>query len=248
MLIVISLGGSILAKNLDVNHYLEYAVILQNLSKKHNIIVITGGGEAARSYIGAARIMGADEVTCDYIGIEITRLNARLLIAALGSNAYREIPTNYIEAAKAMHSGKIVVMGGVTPGQTTDAVAAILAEYLQADLLTIATSIDGIYSSDPNCDPTAVKYDKISSKKLVDIVMAIEMKAGSKSPVDPVAAKILERCNLDALVMDARNPAMLGEVLDEEVIQNSPISCGTWITDKNKNQKNLNGQKKKMEH
>ncbi len=105
MLIVLSLGGSILAKNLDANRYLEYAVILRNLSKKHNIIVITGGGEAARSYIGAARIMGADEVTCDYIGIEITRLNARLLIAAIGSDAYPEIPTNYIEAAEAMYSG-----------------------------------------------------------------------------------------------------------------------------------------------
>jgi uridylate kinase len=75
--------------------------------------------------------------------------------------------------------------------------------------------------------------------------MAIEMKAGSKSPVDPVAAKILERCKLDALVMDARDPAMLGKVLDEEVIKKSPISCGTWIMNKNENQKNLNDRKKK---
>jgi uridylate kinase len=174
--------------------------------------------------------MGADGVTCDYIGIEITRLNARLLIAALGPDACPEIPTNYLEAAKAMCSGKIVVMGGVTPGQTTDAVAAILAEYLRADLLTIATSIDGVYSSDPNCDPTAVKYDKISPEKLINIVMAIEMKAGSKSPVDPVAAKIIERCKLDALVMDARDPALLGEILDGEAAKKSPVSCGTWIT------------------
>lgn len=65
--------------------------------------------------------------------------------------------------------------------------------------------------------------------------MAIEMKAGSKSPVDPVAAKILERCKLDALVMDAQNPSALGEVLDEGVIKKSPISWGTWITDENKN-------------
>jgi uridylate kinase len=233
MLIVLSLGGSILAKNLDPDRFLKYAEVLRNISKKHTLIVITGGGESARHYIGAARAIGANEVTCDYIGIEITRLNAQLLAAALGSDASPEIPTNYVEAAKAVRPGKVVVMGGVTPGQTTDAVAAILAEYLRADLLIIATSIDGVYSSDPNCDPTAVKFDKISPEKLINIVMAIEMKAGSKSPVDPVAAKIIERCKLDALVMDARNPAQLGEVLEGEAAKKTPISCGTWITSKN---------------
>ena len=230
MLIVLSLGGSILAKNLDPDRFLKYAEVLRKISKKHTVIVVTGGGESARQYIGAARAMGADEVTCDYIGIEITRINARLLAAALGPDACPEIPTNYLEAAKAIRPGKVVVMGGVTPGQTTDAVAAILAEYLRADLLTIATSINGVYSSDPNCDPTAVKFDKISPEKLINIVMAIEMKAGSKSPVDPVAAKIIERCKLDALVMDARDPVLLREVLEREVINISPVPCGTWIT------------------
>jgi uridylate kinase len=58
------------------------------------------------------------------------------------------------------------------------------------------------------------------------------MKAGSKSPVDPVAAKIIERCKLDALVMDARNPDLLGEVMCGEGAKKSPLSCGTWITTK----------------
>ena len=231
MLIVLSLGGSILAKDLDPDRFLKYADVLRNISKKHSLLVVTGGGEGARQYISTARAVGADEVTCDYIGIEITRLNAALLAAALGKDAYPEIPTNYIEASKAINFGKIVVMGGITPGQTTDAVAAILAEYLKADLLTIATSIDGVYSADPNCDPCAIKYDKISPERLITIVMAIEMKAGSKSPVDPVAAKIIERCKLDALVMDARNPASLGEII-EEAAKKSPLACGTWITAK----------------
>ncbi len=230
MLIVLSLGGSILAKDLDPNRFLKYAEALQKLSEKHDLIVVTGGGEAARNYIATARTIGADEVTCDFIGIEITRLNARLLISALGPEAYPEIPTSYMEAAKALESGKIVVMGGITPGQTTDAVSAILAEFLRADLLTIATSIDGVYSSDPNGDPDAKKYDIISPEELINIVMSIEMKAGSKSPVDPVAAKIIERCKLDALVMDGRDPALLEKVLGPETAEKSVISCGTWIT------------------
>lgn len=230
MLIVLSLGGSILAKDLDPNRFLKYAEALRKLSEKHDLLVVTGGGEAARNYIATARAVGADEVTCDFIGIDITRLNARLLISALGPEAYPEIPTSYMEAAKALESGRIVVMGGITPGQTTDAVSAILAEFLRADLLTIATSIDGVYSADPNSDPEAVKYDMISPEELIDIVMSIEMKAGSKSPVDPVAAKIIERCKLDALVMDGRDPSLLEKVLDRETAEKSAISCGTWIT------------------
>lgn len=232
MLIVLSLGGSILAKDLNPDRFLKYAEVLSCISKKHTLLVVTGGGEEARKYIEAARAVGADEVSCDYIGIEITRLNARLLAASIGSAASPEIPANYLEAAKAVHPGKIVVMGGVTPGQTTDAVAAILAEYLRADLLVIATSIDGVYSSDPNCDPSATRYDKISPENLINIVMAIEMKAGSKSPVDPVAAKIIERCKLDVLVMDGRDPALLGEVLEAETAKKAPVSCGTWVTTK----------------
>ena len=80
MLIVLSLGGSILAKDLDSDRFLKYAKVLRDISKKHTLLVVTGGGEAARDYIGAARAMGADEVTCDYIGIEITRLNADCLL------------------------------------------------------------------------------------------------------------------------------------------------------------------------
>ena len=230
MLIVLSLGGSILAKDLNPDRFLKYAEALRKLSEKHKLLVVTGGGEAARNYIGTARAVGADEVTCDFIGIDITRLNARLLISALGTDAHPEIPTGYLEAAKALESGKIVVMGGITPGQTTDAVSAILAEFLRADLLTIATSIDGVYSADPNSDPDAVKYDIISPEELIDIVMSIEMKAGSKSPVDPVAAKIIERCKLDALVMDGRDPDLLEKVLDEKTAEKSAISAGTWIT------------------
>jgi len=233
MLIVLSLGGSILAKNLNPERFLKYAEALRTLSKKRSLLVVTGGGEAARSYITAARGVGADEVTCDMIGIEVTRLNARLLISALGKAAYPGIPTNYLEASKALSSGKVVVMGGVTPGQTTDAVSAILAEFLQADLLSIATSIDGVYSADPNKDPKAKKYDLISPAELVKIVMSIEMKAGSKSPVDPVAAKIIERCGLDVLVLDGRDASLLKEVLDSETGEITPIACGTRITAKN---------------
>lgn len=224
MLVVISVGGSILAKDLNPDSFISYANVLDALSKEHRLVVVTGGGVAARDYINVARSVGANEVACDFIGIEVTRLNAQLLISALGNNAFPEPPRTYKEAEAALTSGKIVVMGGVIPGQTTDAVSAILAEYLGADVMVIATSVDGVYSADPTTNPDAVKFEKMTAKELVNIVMSIEMKAGSKSPVDPLAAKIIERCNIETIVMDGNDPVAVSEVIMQEGVESEPVT------------------------
>ena len=224
MLVVLSVGGSILAKDLSPDRFLSYANVLRELSNEHSLVVVTGGGKAARDYINVARSVGANEVVCDFIGIDITRLNAQLLISALGKDAYPEPPGDYKEAEAAIASGKIVVMGGVVPGQTTDAVSAILTEYLNADLMVVATSVDGVYSADPNTNPNAVKYEKMTAKELVNTVMSIEMKAGSKSPVDPLAAKIIERCRIETIVMDGSDPAVVSDVIMQMDTKTGPLA------------------------
>ncbi len=233
MLIVLSIGGSILANELRPESFRGYASVLEQLAKEHRVIVVTGGGAAARDYISVARSTGANEVECDYIGIDITRLNAKLLISALADRAYPEPPSDYKKAQEALSSGKIVVMGGVIPGQTTDAVAAILTEYLRADLLVIATAVDGVYSADPRKDPAAIKYETMSAKQLVNTVMATEMKAGSKSPVDPLAAKIIERCNIETIVMEGIDPTNVYDVVLKESNKENDkkvVHRGTRIT------------------
>lgn len=206
MKIVVSVGGSVLARVLSPEKFRSYAAALKDISKKNAVFIVTGGGKAARDYIGVARDLDADEATCDLIGIELTRLNARLLIAALGDDAYYEPPRNYKEAKNASLSGKIVVMGGVTPGQTTDAVSAVLAEYIGADMLINATAIDGVYTSDPKKNRDAKKFDSMTPQQLIEIVMKTEMVAGANSPVDLLAAKIIERSNIKTIVLNGEDP------------------------------------------
>ncbi len=206
MKIVISIGGSVLAQELHTEKFKSYAHVIGEISKKNTVFIVTGGGKAARDYIAVARELGADEATCDLIGIELTRLNARLLIAALGEKAYYEPPLNYKEAKNASLSNKIVVMGGVTPGQTTDAVSAVLAEYTGSDLLINATSIDGVYSSDPKKNRDARKFEAMTPAQLIDIVMKTEMIAGANAPIDLLAAKVIERSNIKTIVLNGENP------------------------------------------
>jgi uridylate kinase len=200
MILVYSLGGSILAGR-DAESLKEYAAALKNLAQDHQIFVVVGGGKIAREYIGKARALGASEMFCDMIGIEATRLNSALLIAALGEAAPQEVPDSYALAARLGERGKIVVLGGMAPGQTTDAVAALLAEYVHADRLIVATSVDGVYSADPEVDPAAKKYTKMTCRELASLSMETTLSAGSRSPVDPLAAKIIERSSIPTAVV-----------------------------------------------
>lgn len=206
MKIVVSVGGSVLARALVSEKFKSYAVALKEISKKNTVFIVTGGGQAARDYIRTARELGGDEATCDYIGIELTRLNARLLIAALGETAYHEPPLDYKQAKNASLGGRIVVMGGVSPGHTTDAVSAILAEYIGAELLINATSIDGVYTSDPKKNRDAKKFETMTPKQLIEVVMKTEMVAGANSPIDLLAAKVIERSNIRTIVLNGEEP------------------------------------------
>ena len=206
MKIVISIGGSVLVSNLEPARIKQYADTIRKIAIDNELVVVTGGGVAARDYIKTARALGANEMLCDLMGIDVTRLNATLLIAALGEDAYPQVPETYEEAQRAVELGKIVVMGGVVPGQTTDAVSVMLAELLGAELVINATSVDGVYTADPKSNPDAKKFDTMTPAQLVDIVIRTEMKAGSNSPIDPLAAKIIERCNISMIVVDGRNP------------------------------------------
>jgi len=78
----------------------------------------------ARYFISHASSSGADESTLDELGIEISRLNAKLLIYALKGKAYPHPPTTLTEVKNAVDSGLIVGAGGLHPGQSTKGTAA----------------------------------------------------------------------------------------------------------------------------
>lgn len=224
--IVLSVGGSILVPSLESNNISKFSGILKDLSKKYAVYVVVGGGGEARRYIEQARKLGIDEATSDELGILVTRINASMLVWALGEAAYMSVPEDYTEALIAGDSGKIVVMGGVTPAQTTDAVSAVLAERAGADFFVNVTSIDGIYSEDPKKNPAAVKYENITPDELLEIVSEGGMEAGSNTVIDLVAAKVLKRSGIPLVVIDGRNPENLKDALIDGKFSGSIVSPG----------------------
>jgi uridylate kinase len=207
MRVVVSVGGSVLAPDLDPERVAAYAEAIERLAADGcEVGVVVGGGGVAREYIETAREIGANEVELDRLGIGTTRLNARLLIAALGDRASLAPATDYEEAGAALRRDEVAVMGGVTPGQTTDAVAAAFAESVDADLLVYATSADGVYDADPNADPDATQFASLSPAELVEVVLPMSRDAGASAPVDLLAAKLIDRAGIRSIVLDGTDP------------------------------------------
>lgn len=213
---VISLGGSVLAADLDPDRIGDHGAVLAELAGDHRIGVVTGGGPTAREYIESARTLGASETDLDDIGVAVTRLNARLLIAAVGDPAHPTVPAT-IERAREIHrSGDLPVMGGTVAGHTTDAVAASLAEAVDADRLVLGTSVDGVYSGDPAADPAVERFDRIAADALVDLIAEIDLAAGSNAPVDLLAAKLIQRSGIETVVCDGSTPETVRAAVEGE--------------------------------
>jgi uridylate kinase len=196
----------------------EYVKVLKELGKENRLVVITGGGAIARTYIKAARDMGVSESLCDQIGILVSRLNARLLVDGLGEDAFPEIPENVDQLRHHFTSRKIVAMGGLTPGHSTNAVAAIAAETIGADLFVNATDVDGVFTSDPEKDKLAKKLDQVSVKQLTEILSTTGVTAGAYDLMDPLALRIIHRSSIPTIILDGRNPTNVTRALRNEKV------------------------------
>jgi uridylate kinase len=217
MKIVITVGGSIIIKDGEPKIFKDYADVLIEMKNKNELFLVVGGGKPARQYIGIARGLGASEAACDDMGIEVTRLNAKLLIMALGDVAYPEVAKNFHEAMEFATSGRIVIMGGTEPAHSTDAVGSILAEFIDADLLINATSVDGLYNKDPNKFEDAKMYEKITPTEMMSILSSKEMKAGTYEFFDMTAVQIIKRSNIKTRIVNGENPENILKALNSKI-------------------------------
>jgi uridylate kinase len=205
MKVVFSLGGSILAPGaIDAEYVAKVSSMLKELSQKHYIAVVVGGGRPAREKIAAARAGGASWAECDHIGIMATRENARALVQAIGREANRTIPETVYEAAS-IFGKRIIVMGGTEPGHSTDAVAALIADWVKADAFINASNVDAVYDKNPKNHPDAKPLDSIKIDDLMKILEGEGFNAGEYPLLDHVSLKIIKRSSIKTIVLNGRD-------------------------------------------
>ncbi|MCL1977791.1 MAG: UMP kinase [Candidatus Bathyarchaeota archaeon] len=215
--IVVRIGGSVVASPVNTNLMGKYADIIRQIKLQgHEVAVILGGGTLAREFIEIAKNLNLEPAAQDRIAISVSRLYAQLFMEKLGDLGCGKVITSLDEAAECFSQGKIVVMGGLKPGHTTDTVGALVAERLGVDLLVKGTNQEGVYTKDPCKFSDAVKLDKMTFDDLSRVLEYSEHKVGIHQVIDPMAIDILKRKHMKLIVFNGFKPENLILAVDSK--------------------------------
>jgi uridylate kinase len=179
------------------------------------LAIVIGGGNIWRGL--AASSQGMDRATADYMGMVATVLNALALQDALEkldvqtrvmtAIEMHEVAEPYIRrrAIRHMEKGRVVILAAGTgnPYFTTDTAAALRSLELDADVLLMAKNrVDGVYSADPNTDPAAQRYRRISHQEAIERNLKV---------MDTSALALLRDNNLPIVVFDVSQASAIEE-------------------------------------
>ena len=219
--IVISIGGSVLfPEEIDEFFFKKLIKLLNKLSNKYRIYLIIGGGKTARRYIKLGRTLGLNENKLDEIGIKVTRINAEILVNLI-INSNKKIPCSTNEANNM--TNKIIIMGGTTPGHSTDMVGAELALKTHASKFIIATNVDGVYDNDPAEFLNAKKYDEISIDELIKKYGTNWEIAGKNMVIDGPALEIIKNGKITTFVLNGKNLDELEKAINNQKFYGTKI-------------------------
>ncbi len=183
--------------------------------------IVIGGGNIFRGLSGTSK--GFDRVKGDQMGMLATVINSLALSSALtaagASNqvftAVRMEPIGHLytkwDAIAAMNKGEIAIIAGGTgnPFFTTDTASALRGVEIEADVMLKGTRVDGVYTADPEKDPTATKFDKISYDEIYSRGLKV---------MDLTATTLCKENNLPIIVFDMDTVGNLKKVLSGENI------------------------------
>ena len=185
------------------------------------VSIVIGGGNIFRGLSGAAQ--GMDRVQGDYMGMLATLINSMALQAELEKQGIKtELLSGLAiepickemsrrRAIEAMQQGRVVIIGGGTgnPFFTTDTASTLRAIEIEADVILKGTRVDGVYTADPEKDPTATKYQRLSFHEALDKKLKI---------MDLTAFALAESNNLPIYVFDMNRQGNLLRVVEGEEV------------------------------
>ncbi|MHA1742892.1 MAG: UMP kinase [Candidatus Heimdallarchaeota archaeon] len=221
---VVKIGGSLLFnedEQINAKLISEYARTIRTVftKQKEKFVIVVGGGKIARRYITASRVLGGTETQNDILGIEVAKLNARLLIAALGNIACPTIPNSFQEFQTIYAlTDKVIVCGGFTPGQSTNAVAAAIAEETNATKLINLTNVDGVFTDDPQKNSQAKLQQSIAISAFKTLLQNQKTSAGNYPLFDLTALQIVLRSKIPLVFANGNNPENLLKAIKGENI------------------------------
>ena len=200
----------------------EYALEIKKVTEKGvEVAIVIGGGNIFRGLSGAS--VGMDRVQGDHMGMLATVINGLALQSALENEDVptrlqsainiNEVAEPFIrrKAIRHLEKGRVVIFGGGTgnPYFTTDSAAVLRAIEISADVILKGTRVDGIYTSDPEKDKLATKFDYISFEDVLQKGLKV---------MDTTAFTLSQENELPIIVFDMNTKGNLLKVVSGEKI------------------------------
>jgi len=219
--IIISLGGSLVAPNdIDLGFLKSFKYSLQKYLHTKRFFILVGGGKIARSYQKALLEFGAKITDRDWIGINVTKLNAEVIKQMFSGNCYPKIIT---DPNKKIKTNKNVIVGaGWKPGWSTDYDSVLIAKTYGIKNIINLTNIDYVYDKNPNEFADAKPLKEVDWKTFERIV-GDKWSPGLSMPFDPRASKLAAMLKLKVIMLNGKNLERL-----EDFLNNKPF-IGTVI-------------------
>jgi len=213
--IIISLGGSLVAPNdIDMGFLKSFKYSLQKYLKDKRFFILVGGGKIARNYQKALLEFGAKNSDRDWIGINITRLNAEIIKQMFSGNSYPEIIT---DPNKKIKTNKNIIVGaGYKPGWSTDYVSVLTAKTYGIKTIINLTNVDYVYDKNPTQFSDAKPLEKIDWKSFERIV-GDRWSPGLSMPFDPRASKMAAKLKLKVIMLNGKNLERLEDFLNNKL-------------------------------
>jgi uridylate kinase len=210
MKFVLKIGGSLLfdsEQKLDLERFNQIASIIQQIKREgHELVLVVGGGVLAKKLVEKGKVLGANRKALDQLGIAATWVCAQLMIAALEDIAHPTPVMTEEQLVKLQETDKLLVLGGLHPGQSTNAVAARAAEIFGAKVLINVTDVDGVYDKDPKESPEATLLSEMTLDKLRNIVSSLTNEPGAYPLFDKRALEIIGRAGVEIWFVNGKDP------------------------------------------
>lgn len=207
---------------IDENRLQEYAEQIHEVAQMGiQVGIVIGGGNIFRGLSGTS--IGFDRVKGDQMGMLATVINSLALSSALGTvgqrnrvfTAVRMEPIGEFyskwNAIQSLEEGEVVIIAGGTgnPFFTTDTASALRGVELEADAMLKGTRVDGVYTADPEKDPTATKFKTITFDDVYERGLKV---------MDLTATTLCKENNFPIMVFDMDTPGNLKKVIQGEEI------------------------------
>ena len=212
--IIISLGGSLVAPNeIDVGFLKSFKHSLLKYLPQKKFFILVGGGKIARNYQKALLEFGAKNNDRDWIGINITRLNAEVVRQMFNGSVYPKIVTD--PNIKIKSNKDIIVGAGWKPGWSTDYVSVLMAKNYNVKTIINLTNIDYVYDKNPGEFPDAKPLQNVDWKNFERIV-GNAWTPGLSMPFDPRASKLAARLKIKVIMINGKNLERLEDFLNNK--------------------------------